>query len=388
MRAAPTPPSRLLRPERRITVFFLAQSMSVGVANGFAGIWFASQGLGAFEIGVLGAAPVLVLLLTGQAVGRLADRARDWRVVIIRGAVASAIFPLGLLFADSFAGVLVFWTLAVVSQWAIVPVADAAALRLSRRRGADFGAFRAWGTIGYLTALTSAGYALRWFGSQAFLPLFIGLSLFRGLAAFALPTLRAEDHVPAERPARLGTSLRPALLLPLIGWALIYATHLILNAFQGLLWLEQGLAPDTIGLLIALGAVAETVLFFAFKRFARRFSNRLLLITAGLVAVGRWLLLALAPGVAVLVGVQLLHALSYALGFLACANLIADETSEAVAAEAQSFSNVLEQAVAVPALILFGSLAGLYGSGAYVASAAIAGLGVLLIAASLRLARR
>lgn len=372
-------------PERRVALFFFAQFLSVGVANGFAGIWFAQRGLSAADIGVLNAAPVAVLLVIGLLVGRLADRAHDWRVVIVRGAIASALFPLGLLIVDGFWGYLVVWTLAVASQWAIVPVADAAALRLSQRRGANFGAFRALGTAGYLLALATAGFVLARAGADAFLVIFIGACACRGLASLVLPNLRATPPVRC-RKASLAPVLRPWFLMPLAGWALVYATHLILNGFQALIWLNQGLATETISLLIALGALAETAVFVLFKRHGPKLSTRALLLVVAAASVLRWLALAAAPGVPVLVGLQLMHGITYALGFLASATFIAENTREDVAAEAQSLLTVMEQALAIPALLVFGWLAATFGAGAYLFSAGVALLGAVAICSSLRLA--
>lgn len=376
-----------LSPNFRVTQFFFAQSLSVGLANSFAGIWFGNLGLTPGQIGVINAAPVALLLLTTLFVGRLADRAADWRQVIIIGAVASAVFPLGLFWAQGFMPILLFWTAAVVAQWAIVPVADAAALRMARRTGGDFGKFRAWGTIGYLLVIFLAGYLIDAISIEIFLPLFLGLCLIRAAAAFGLPRLRAgqdAEHTP-ETMTNLRQTLQPWFLLPLLGWALIYSTHLVLNAFQGLLWSQQGLPTNVIGNLIGLGALAETAMFFGFRHIAKRVSALHMILAAALLSVIRWIAMSMEPGVEVLVLLQLLHSVTYALGFLACTNFIADGTSEDMAAQAQSLLVVLEQGLAIIVLLAFGWLAGLWGAAAYLASAGVAGLGGVFVLISMRL---
>ncbi len=373
-----------LPPDGRVTLFFFTQSMSVGAANAFAGIWFASQGLSPQQIGIVNAAPVLLLLISGLFIGRLADRAADWRHAIVLGCLASGMFPIGLFFVRDFWGVMLFWTLAVMAQSAVVPIADAAALRMSRRRDSNFGSFRAWGTIGYLLVIFTSGYLLAWSGTGLFLPLFVALGLVRMAASLVLPRFRAGPEVTPS-PTGAGTLrevMKPWFLLPVLGWALVYATHLVLNAFQGLLWKDQGLSTDVIGTLIALGALSETVMFFAFKHIGARFRARTLMLLACLVAVVRWTAMAFSPGVEILFGLQLLHALTYALGFLACVNFVADATSETMAAEAQSFLAILEQGLGIAAFVAFGWLAGLWGAQAYFASALIAAGGALLVLVS------
>ncbi len=95
--------------------------------------------------------------------------------------------------------------------------------------------------------------------------------------------------------------------------------------------------------------------------------------------------MAYSPGVPVLVGLQLLHSVTFALGFLGCMNFIANWTSEDIAAEAQGFFTMLQQAFAVVAITGFGWLAGDYGAKAYLASAVFAAIGAVLVYLSIRL---
>lgn len=380
-------PTSRFSPERRTILFFFIQSMSVGAANSFGGIWLASKGLLAEQIGVINAVPLLVMMLFALFVGRIADRANDWRQVIVIGAVASGVFPLGLFFVDGFWGILPFWALAVITQSMVIPVVDAAAMRMSRRRGSNFGVFRAWGTIGYLLVILVAGYLVVWFGGAFFLPLFAGLALLRSAAAFGLPNFRAprDVYVPKKGVTHLKQVMKPWFLLPLLGFAVVNSAHFILNAFQGLLFLQQGIPAHIIGLLIVVGALSEVAMFFSFKRFAGRFSARNLLLLSAAVSVVRWVAMSFSPGVEILFGLQLLHSITYALGFMACMNFIADWTSDDIAAEAQGFFTVLQEGMAILAFISFGWLAGAFGAKAYLASAAFAVLGGALVWISIRL---
>jgi PPP family 3-phenylpropionic acid transporter len=375
-----------LSPELRTAAYYLVIFASGGAANGFGGIWFASQGITPAEIGIINAAPVAVMLVMNLVVGRLADRAGDWRTVIMTGSILTGIFPLGLFFFGGFPGALVFWTLTAVAQQSVVPVADAAVMRITRRRGSDFGSIRAWGTIGYIFVIFASGYVIGWAGIGIFLPLFAGLSMLRGLFSLGLPKFRAHlGETPSRTGAnRLRAAMKPAFLLPLTGAAVIYATVGILNGFQGLLWKQQGLSDGVIGALIALGAVSEAAMFFGFRRLATRFSPPVLIFVSGLTAVFRWVAFGFSPGIALLVPLQLLHSTSYALGFLGGVNLVANATSEDIASEAQSFFVFLQQLVSVIALTVFGSLAEAYGAHAYFASAVFAGFGCLLVVAGMR----
>ncbi len=373
-------------PEGRTTAFYLTLFLTAGVATAYGGIWFAEIGLNEREIGVINAAPILVMLFLNLIVGRIADRASDWRQVIVWGSVISGLAPLGLFFARDFLSVLIVVLMFSIPNASIIPVLDAAAMRAARRRGADFGRQRAWGTVGYLVLLVVTGYLAQAFGGAVYVPLFVAVALLRAGTSLFLPRFRAPDDDRANRStARLREVLKPWFVLPLVGFAILFASHLILNAFQGLLLSRQGIGPGTIGVLIALGAGSEALMFYVFGRFSHRLPARVFILLSGIVTVLRWTAFGFEPGVPVLIGLQLLHGITYGLGFMACVSFISNWTHEDIAAEAQSFFTVLQQGTSFLALLVFGWLIGLWGAQAYFASAAFAASGVLCVWLSLRM---
>jgi PPP family 3-phenylpropionic acid transporter len=298
---------------------------------------------------------------------------------------------LGLFFVNEFWGILLFWTLISLPTGAIGPVLDAATMRLTRRNGTDFGTIRAWGTVGYMLFNALTGFLVVWFGSAIFVPLFVGLALARAAASLQLPAFRApaeQATIAAVRPeaGKLREIIsKPWFVLPLIGFALIFGTHVVLNAFASLLWKEQGISESVIGPLLALGALAEAVTMFGWKRFGGRISARHMILISAVASILRWTAMAFSPPVPVLVLLQLTHGLTYALGFLGCVHFIANWTSEDIAAETQSLFTVVQQVAAVVALIGFGWLVGLFGAHAYLVAAIAAAIGALCIWQSLRM---
>jgi len=403
-------------PEVRTAAFYFVLFAAPGVANSYGGIWFESRGLSAAQIGAVTALPVLVTLVVNLMVGRIADRAPDWRQTIVVASLVSAVASAMLGSAGGFWGLLAIWTVTVVAQTATVMVLDAAALRMTARTGGDFGALRAWGTVGYLLTIVAAGALVAAFGPAAFLPLFAGGALLRAAVAFALPRFRApspalsrtvamaaEQAAPplaapeavgpaaaAPRPAdstprRLGQVMAPWFVLPLMGCAVLFGAHSVLNAFQGLLWQRQGLPLDTIGYLIALGGVAETAVFFGFARTLGRFSARHLLMIAGAAGLVRWVAMAMEPGLGWLIPLQAMHGITYGLGFMAVQKFVNTHTSDDIAAQAQGFLMMLTQGVSVAAMLGFGLLVDGFGAASYLAAAALAVAGTAMVAASLRL---
>ncbi|MDB5539177.1 MAG: putative 3-phenylpropionic acid transporter [Devosia sp.] len=375
-------PEPRISPELRASVYYFIQYMSGAVVTVYGGIWFAGQGLNSEQIGIINAVPVLIMLLLNVAVGRIADRASDWRQVIVFGSVLAGLIPIGLFFVNGFWGILIVWTLLSLPAAAVGPVTDAATMRMTRRRGTHFGPIRAWGTVGYMLMLILTGFIIAQLGGGIFLPMFVGLSLLRTLAAVGLPRFRGPERQDAPAPSgarHLREVMKPFFILPLIGFSMVFGTHIVLNAFQGLLWMEQGFSADIIGPLLAVAAFSEAGLMFVFGRFAKRFSARSLILASAAVAVFRWSCMALQPGIELLIPLQALNAITFALGYMGSMHFIANWTGDEIAAEAQGFFQMLQQAMSVIALVGFGWLTGMMGAKAYFVAAAFAGLGGLLI---------
>ncbi|HUH76752.1 MAG TPA: MFS transporter, partial [Devosia sp.] len=219
-----------LSPETRTTAFYSTFFMGSGAAAMFLPIWLSGKGMSAEQIGLINAVPVLVILIFNMIIGRIADRASDWRQVIVIGALVGGIVPIGLFFVNEFWGILLFWTLACLPGGAVGPVLDAAVMRMTRRNGTDFGAIRAWGTLGYMVFNACTGFLVVWFGAAIFVPLFVGLALLRAIAALQLPAFRAPTEqatIAAIQPSAgkiMEIATKPWFVLPLVGFAMVYGT--------------------------------------------------------------------------------------------------------------------------------------------------------------------
>lgn len=388
-----SPPTAALRvsPELRAAIYHFAVFGSTGVASVYFGIWLVNRGVTPDEIGILNAAPLLLMLFVNQLVGRIADRMSDWRGVIIVLSLIAGAIPIGLFFVSGFWGILLVWTLSVMPAFALVPVVDAATLRMTQRRGTEFSTVRAWGTVGFMVTTGLSGPLIAWLGDAAFVPIFVAFALLRALLSFQLPQFRAGES--AEKPvirraSRLREVLKPWFVLTLLGIALLYATHGVIGAFGALLWHQQGIPEALIGPLVAVMAASEAAMMFIWSRLKLKVSARHIILIACIVAALRWTAMAFSPPVWVLFGLQMLHSITFAMGYLGGIYFLANWTSDEIAAEAQGFSYVLQQAMSVLVLLGMGWFVAAYGAGAWLYVAAFAVLGALCILASLRLQPR
>ncbi len=318
--------------------------------------------------------------LLGMQVGRIADRAGDWRTVIVAGALVSASVAFGLLTATSAFAIGLIWTVAVTARIVVHPVTDAASMRRSRRENDDFARLYAWKTVGYLGVIFVTGLAVERYGIDAFLWVFLASGALYGGLSILLPRFRETVSYEGGRRRRLWIrTADSAVLLPLLGWSLVHCTHSVLNAFLGVLWVDQGVTAFWVGVLIALSGVIETGVFATFKAILQRFQPTTLILVYCVVGAVRWAGFGLSPPIEVLFLLQVLHGFTYAVGFIACTNLIADMTAERVAAEAQSAFQIMQMSIAFLVVVVFGYLVDAIGVQAFFVSAILAVMGAALV---------
>ena len=249
----PTLAARLATPAARTGIYYASLFMTGAVSNPFLPIWLTERGVTPQEIGFINAAPIFAMIAINLVVGRIADRASDWRTVIVAGSIFAAIPPIFLLAVDGYLPILVIWTLLIVPFQAIAPVVDAATYRMARRNGYDFGAIRVWGTIGFVVMTLVTGLVLDWQGAIAFVPLLIAVSLARAALSLQLPLFRGhDDHArptyPIDAPisplvaVRMGELWKPWFLLTLIGASLLHGSHMMQMGFGALIWAGVAIA--------------------------------------------------------------------------------------------------------------------------------------------------
>jgi PPP family 3-phenylpropionic acid transporter len=213
--------------------------------------------------------------------------------------------------------------------------------------------------------------------------------LVGGAAALALACLvLPKGPAPAAAAARLGwrALARPRLLWFLLAAALIQGSHGVYYAFGTLHWQRLGIADDVIAALWAEGVLAEIALFYWGATLLRRVGPLGLLALGGGAGLMRWSGTAFATALPALALLQLLHGFTFGAAHLGAMHHLARSVPAERAASGQALYTVVVGGVG-PGLValLAGALYGTAGGLAFLAMAALAGLGA---AVALRLATK
>ena len=248
---------------------------------------------------------------------------------VVQSAVAVALV-VGLGFASGYAAILLLGVAFLLANGTMLPLIETIAVRGVRAHGLDYGRMRLWGSITFIIANFVGGLAIEALGGDFALWLILFSAALTIAAAQSLPppdpaaqTAAARSRVNwrSSSPARLLGSRLFILFLVAIGCT--HGAHATFYTFGALHWQAQGLPAAWVGVLWAIGVSAEVVLFAFSAPVVRRFGPAQLIVAGAGASVLRWGVMALDPPLAVLVPLQLLHALTYGAAHLGAILFIA-----------------------------------------------------------------
>lgn len=369
----------------RVALFFGGLFLVYGVLVPYLPVWLAGRGLSAGEIGFITAAPLFVRLGVTPFVSLLADRSGRHRHIIIALSWVALLAAMALSQLYGFGAILLVAVLLALAVSTIMPLTETVAVAGVRDFGLDYGRMRLWGSLTFILATFLGAVLVDRFGSATALWLIIASTLATVAASHLLPSPGAAE-VEAARAARDGPltaevgmlARHPLFLTFLVGVGLLQGAHAAFYTFGALHWSSQGFSGLWVGSLWAIGIIAEIALFAWSGDVVGRIGPARLLVLGGTAAVFRWAVMSLDPPLAVLVPLQLLHALSYGATHLAAIHFISRAVPARAAGTAQSLYATVAAGIAMgTSTLAAGIIYARWGGLAYAAMALLAGVGLL-----------
>lgn len=382
-------PSARFLPERdvtsfaiRLSLFYAAIFLLIGFHLPYFPVWLAWRGLSAQEIGVVLAAPLVIRILFTPGISFVADRIGNRRLVLILLAWGSILSF--LLFAAS-AG---FWTILAVAMLAamfwtsIMPLTEAVAMEGVRGAGLSYGRIRLWGSLSFIAASFTGGVILQQWGPAAALWMMILAAVFIVISAHLLPRpagrgrLKKATEIPQIRlQDAFALARSPLFLLFLLTTGGVQGAHAVYYAFGTLHWQAQGIPTATIGLLWAVGVIAEILLFWFARGALLQTGTTALIWFAAVASVVRWAATAFSPPLWLLLPLQALHGLTFGAAHLGAIHFISEAVDEKMAGTAQGLYAAFTAGIVMGAgIAAAGPLYAALGGQAYLV---MAGVGVV-----------
>ncbi|TAK90912.1 MAG: MFS transporter [Burkholderiaceae bacterium] len=299
---------------RHIAQFFFFYFAYVGLVSPFFSLYLQDQGFAAWQIGVL-ISLVQVLRIFGPNLwGWWADHTGT-PVRIMRWLAVGAL--LGFAFLLLRPGFVVLFIIMVVGNLfvsGLVPLSEVLAAQFLKGDYALYGRLRMWGSIGFIVAVTVAGEVLGWTHIRHVPWLMLGLLALVLVCTYRLPAvtlLRHDDRVTV-RPRVRDLLRQPDVLFFLLSVFFMIAAHMALYTYFSIHLAALGYDKQAIGLIWALGVLAEIVVFYFQTLLFRRFTAFAMLVMSFVLCALRFLLIGwLADIWWVLLCAQLLHAFTF-----------------------------------------------------------------------------
>ena len=300
-------------------------------------VWLQEWGLDRSDIGFfLGTA--LVARIAGSTIlPALADRYAIRRAMIVVMSLGTAAVLMVHLALDSRGPLLGATLILAIVMAPSIPLGEALGLRAAATHGFAYAPVRAAGSVGFLVANVTLGWALDW--AHPDLVVWVVSAGFLILAVLGAVHPGGGSAAGTDR-ASYGEAVRllatPAFAVFALAAALVQSSHMVFYVYSVLAWQDQGLSGAVIGWLWAIGVIAETALMLGPGRRIVAAIGPANAIGLGAVAgLVRWSAMALTPDLLWLWPLQGLHALTFALAHLGAMAFLASAVPARMAASAQ-----------------------------------------------------
>lgn len=291
--------------------FYFSYYSFVGVFPTYVTLYLAFRGIDAFEIGILMSLMQAMRIVGPNLWGWMADWTGQ-RARVLQFTAGSALIAFtGFFFGGGFWYFAFFMIAVNLFTSAQGPLSDALILSEMQGNMSRYGQLRLWGSVGYVVMTAASGFVLDWTGI-GLMPwvgaVILGAVLLVSLRLYQTPRLSAVR----QKISVWGVLWQREVVAFMVSGSFMLAAHSALYAFYSLYLSVLGYSSITIGLMWAIGAIAEIVFFIYQAPIVRRFGIKAIMLASLFIAVVRFALIGIgAESFIVLLFAQLLHAATF-----------------------------------------------------------------------------
>jgi PPP family 3-phenylpropionic acid transporter len=300
-------------PYWRLSSFYLFYFALLGSTAPFLALYFDHLGFSSARIGELVAIPMLMRCIAPNLWGWLGDYTGQRLAIVRFGAVCTLVTFSLILFDKSYAWLAMVMALHAFFWHAVLPQFEVITLAHLQGQTSRYSQIRLWGSVGFILTVVGLGRLFEWFSLDAYPQALLFIML--GIVASSWWVPNAQPVASSQRSLSGGflKQLRhPGVLAFYASVALMQLSHGPYYTFLTLHLERLGYSRGVIGMLWAVGVVAEVLMFMAMSRLLQRFSVKQVLMASFLLAAVRWVLLGnFAEYLSLLVLSQVLHAATF-----------------------------------------------------------------------------
>jgi MFS transporter, PPP family, 3-phenylpropionic acid transporter len=360
----------------RFSLAYALMMLGTGVQLPFLPLWLAAKGISVGGIAFIVAGMMAVRVVASPLFAWIADHHGNRRQVVRVCAFLSFLCYVGIGLVDG------FWPIAILALMAgflfapIFPLSEGFSVDASAVLGIDYGRMRLWASLSFLVGSLGSGALLTRLNALDtvwILCVAMGLCVVSTLVMPDEPP-GMQKIVPVDEPRVSSGRFLFASSFPifLLAAGLGQASHGMLNGFSSVHWASIGYSPFHIGVFWACAVVAEVVLLANSNAILERFGPGMLFLIGLAGGLVRWAGMAFFDQMGIIILLQMLHAVSFAMTHLGTMHIIRLMVPPRVRNRAQGLNAALAGGILMAGSVtLAGKLYEPYGSLAYLAMVGI-----------------
>ncbi|MBR9882524.1 MAG: MFS transporter [Oceanospirillales bacterium] len=301
-------------PKIRLSGFYLFYFAFLGALVPYWSLYLQSFGFGPEMIGILMGMLHATRIVAPSLWGWLADLSGR-RMAIVRFGSLSAWLMFTLVFWADKALYIGLVTLGFSFFWnAILPQFEVITLRYLGKNKHDYSQIRVWGSVGFIASVAGTGYLMDLLPIRMLPWVLLILLVLIWLNTLTVSQNRSTEDggVREDGVSFLPLVRRPQVVAFFVVCFLIQFGHGPYYSFFSPMLEQLDYSRGVIGMLWALGVLAEVVLFVFMRKVLENWSLRHIMLVSLWLSVLRWVVTALFPAYLVPLAIaQLLHAASF-----------------------------------------------------------------------------
>jgi len=312
-------------PYFRLSLFYVFYFAALGAFAPYWSVYLKHLSFTAIEIGQLMSLFMFTKLVAPFAWGWLTDHTGK-RLKWIQVASFLTIPSLLLIFIDqsyfwiSFATVLFgfFWN-------ASLPQYEALTLNHLGKKSHEYSKVRLWGSVGFIVAVACLPMLFKYQSINVLPIVLLGLFSLTWFSTALITDRDHSDHSKNRKQSLIQILKAPKVVAFLLACVLQTLSHGAYYTFFSIYLEDHGYSTGMVGLMWALGVLAEVVLFIFIARVFNKFSAYQLFTVSLVLTAISWVLLGeYVDNLMVLLLVQCLHAASFGLFHVSAIHIIHD----------------------------------------------------------------
>ncbi|WP_410511981.1 MFS transporter [Paenibacillus sp. BR2-3] len=322
--------------------FYLFLGLAGGSFGPYLTLLLVDNGLDSGQIGMLMAIGTLIAIVIQPIWGIISDRYNWTRMVLILSVAVPALLAV-FYRSEYFIVLMLVFTLSTIFSSTQAPIADSYAIAAARKAGSTYGSIRLMLSIGAALGAYAGGIYVSAFSVSTIWMPFLFFNLLAVIIALTLPKQAEENHMMSQSFAQgVRQLIKNRVFLAFLGGSfLVNQTMTAFGTYFVLAFQSVGGSTQYAGIALFIASITNVPSMLLASKVIKKLGRERTLLIGALIYVLRWGIQVAFPYPSVMIGVQVLHGLSFGLFYISAVEYVSQITSADMQATGQSIFNMV-----------------------------------------------